>query len=60
MGMKSYDNLNLASDVSNIVEFEVEKESGLSDGAIAGIVLGCSAIGMLLVLIGYFIHQKFS
>ena len=60
MGMKSYDNLNLSSDVSNIVEFEIEKESGLSGGAMAGIVFGCSAIGMLLVLIGYFVHQKFS
>ena len=58
LGMKSYDNLGLASNVSNIVEFEKDNDSGLSGGQLAGIVIGCMALGFVLVVVGYFVYQK--
>ena len=54
------------SPLSNIIQILVtapfdpntDENSGLSGGALAGIIIGCLTIGFALAVIGYFVYQK--
>ena len=60
IAMKAYDEKNVQSPLSNIVRVEIESDdSGLSGGAIAGIVIGSIFGGIVLVLGAYALWRKF-
>ena len=66
LGMKSIDKKDNVSPLSNIIQIlvtapfnpDTEEDSGLSGGALAGIIIGCLTIGFALAVIGYFVYQK--
>ena len=66
LGMKAIDKKDNASPLSNIIQILVtapfnpntDEDSGLSGGALAGIIIGCLTIGFALAVIGYFVYQK--
>ena len=64
LGMKSIDKKDNVSPLSNIIQILVtapiapEEDSGLSGGALAGVIIGCMAIGIVLTVVGYFAYQK--
>ena len=60
IAMKAYDEKNVQSPLSNIVRVEIDSDdSGLSSGAIAGIVIGSIFGGIVLVLGAYALWRKF-
>ena len=66
LGMKAIDKKDNASPLSNIIQILVTapfnpdtgEDSGLSGGALAGIIIGCLTIGFALAVIGYFVYQR--
>ena len=67
LAMKAFDEEENSSQLSNIIQILVtapfdpntDEDSGLSGGALAGIIIGCLTIGFALAVIGYFVYQKF-
>ena len=63
--MKSYDASYKASELSNPVQLstifeanEPTEESGLSGGAIAGIVIGCLLFVLIIVVAGFLLKKR--
>ena len=65
LAMKSYDASYKASELSNPVQLstifeanEPDEESGLSGGAIAGIVIGCLLFVLIIVVAGFLLKKR--
>ena len=58
-GVKAYDKINQFGELSNNATLYIESEdTGLSGGALAGIVIGSVIGGFLLVLGGYMLYRN--